>query len=260
MSRIVDKAHELTRRLDALFGIIRYFQAEQHVRKAHDAKTDFARQARLTRYLLERILIYLYDIIKEVNGLLYRITKQVVINTVFAVFVERHHFRKVYRTKIAALIRQKRLFSAWVRGLNLTNRRHNVILVQSIKEYYARLAVFPRHIDYKVEYFFCVERSLLAAVPRVDKVVFLVLLYRRHERFRQSDTYVKIRYLFVVALALYKLDYIGMVYSQYAHVGAATRTALLDGLRGGVKYLHKANGPRCYAAGRAHRRTFGAQA
>ena len=91
------------------------------------------------------------------------------------------------------------------------------------------------------------------------EVVVRICLDRLHEIFRNGDRNVEIGDLPALLFAVDKLQDVRMIHLENAHIRAAARSSLFDGLRRGVKHLHKADRPGRHAAGRIDRAALCAQ-
>src|SRR5215207_7013897 len=82
------------------------------------------------------------------------------------------------------------------------------------------------------------------AVSRVHQIEVRILIYSLHELIGYGDRDVEVVDCSVVTLALYELLYVRVPAGQYAHVGPAPRSALLDLVRRGVEDAHKGHRAR----------------
>ena len=72
---IKDEFHDLFGYLYGIFGIVTDAQHEKHIGESHDAQAYLAVGLRRILYPLKRIGVHIYDIIEEMDGLLYRLAQ-----------------------------------------------------------------------------------------------------------------------------------------------------------------------------------------
>ncbi len=96
-------------------------------------------------------------------------------------------------------------------------------------------------------------------VRRLDEIVRLARLERRHELVGDGNGDVEVRDLGEVFLAGDEVQDVRMIDAQDAHVGAATRAALLHRVGRRIVELHERDGTRRDAGRRADHRALAAQ-
>ena len=94
----------------------------------------------------------------------------------------------------------------------------------------------------------------------VNQIVLAVFFYRAHKFLGNAHGDIKVGDIGIHLFAIDKIQNIGMIHAQNAHVCAAARAALLNGLGGHVKHAHKADRPTGNAACRIYRCAVLAQA
>ena len=249
----VDKTHDLFRERPGLLRVVRDAHEQERIGPAHDAEADLAAGARRFSDYLKRVIIRVDHVVEEVYGVSDRLLQQRVVEVVAACEVFFQHLHEVDRAEVAALVRKQRLLAARVGALDLAYGRGHVVAVQPVEEDDPRLAVLPRVVDDQI------KDLARRKVPdrqfrlRVDQVVVGVLLHGVHERLRDPDADVEVRYFLIICLAVDEIDDIRVVDSEDAHVRTAPRSALLDGFRRRVEDLHETD----RAAGDASRGTYG---
>ena len=247
----LDKRYDLLRQLYRFLGIVRYAEFYKHLREAHDPESYLPVGFGHRLYLRERELVHVDDVIEKMYRE-FRRPAQLLPIDLRRSGIRRYHLREIYRSEVAALIRQERLFTARVSRLYDAQFRRWVGFVDPVYKYDAGFAVLPSPSYYHIEYLAGFKLAVRFLGMGRYKVVFFVALDLLHEFFGNGDRDVKIRYVPVGLFALYEVEDIGMVDAQYPHIRAAAGPALFDGMRGRVKDFHKRYRPARDTAGRLY--------
>ena len=160
----------------------------------------------------------------------------------------------VDRAQIADVIRKERLLSARIGRLVGADVGNWIVAIGFVDEEASRLTSSPRAIDHLFPDFAGVHVAGHVASGRIDQVVARSRLDCVHELRRHRDGDVEVGNLRQVFLAVDERHYVWMIDAQNAHVGAAPRSTLLDGIGRRIVQLHERHRARRNAGRRAHHR------
>src|SRR3990167_9985656 len=107
----LDKRYDLLRQLYRFLGIVRYAEFYKHLREAHDPESYLPVGFGHRLYLRERELVHVDDVIEKMYRE-FRRPAQLLPIDLRRSGIRRYHLREIYRSEVAALIRQERLFTA----------------------------------------------------------------------------------------------------------------------------------------------------
>ena len=165
----------------------------------------------------------------------------------------------VYRAQVADVVRQKGLLAAGICRFVLTDVGNRIVAIGFVDEEASRLAGPPGALDHPVPYHPRIELTGNFAGARIDEIVARSVLHRGHEFVGDGDGDVEVRHLRQIFLAGDEIHDIRVIDAKNAHVGAATRAALLHGIGRRVVELHERHRTGCNAGGRANHRALAAQ-
>ncbi len=151
----------------------------------------------------------------------------------------RDHPVEVDGSQVAGLVGQQGLLAAGIGAFDISYPLQGIGGVDTVYEYDAGLAVVPCLFNDEPEGPSGADMARDRPVARILQREVLILLYGLHEFVGQGHGYVEIGEGRGVLLGADEGYDIGMIDIQYGHVGAASRTPLLDGLCGGVENVHE---------------------
>src|SRR5439155_1752669 len=162
-----------------------------------------------------------------------------------------HEQPEIHGPEIADVVREQRLLAARVRGLVAAELWYRVVVVGPIDEIHPRLTGLPRAVDDFAEHLAGVELPDRLAAAGMDQIVGRPLLQGPHEGIGDRHGDVEVRDLGEIVLAGDELEDVRVVDAQDAHVGPATRAALLHHVGGRIVQLHERHGARRHPHGGA---------
>ncbi|EKD22341.1 MAG: hypothetical protein ACD_87C00038G0003 [uncultured bacterium] len=152
-----------------------------------------------------------------------------------------YHQPQVDGSQVARLIREQGLFAARVCRFDGADVRRGVVTVQPIEKNDARLAVFPGMPDDQVEDLPGAHYSGCHLIPGIDQRIGFVALQRLHKGLGQTHRDIEVVQLLLVGLTADEIENIRMIHPQKTHVGASSRTTLLDRLCCDIEDPHERN-------------------
>src|SRR5439155_26270685 len=109
----------------------------------HYAKADLSRRIRHLFDLLDLIRVHVDDVIEHARRRADRPLELLPVDIPAARGIASHMPREINRPQVAGLVRQERLFTAWVRRLHVRDVRSWLAAVVLINEEQAGLPVLP---------------------------------------------------------------------------------------------------------------------
>src|SRR5450759_3479702 len=231
---VVDEAHDIAGDLAGVFGVVRHLEAQQHVGEAHDAETDLAVALGHPLDLGQRVAIDVDDVVEKAHGGAHDAAQGAVVDVAVG-----HDPAEIDGAQVAALVGQQRLLAAGVGALDLAELRRGVVGVDAVDEDDAGVAVLPGERDHGLEHGAGAQGAYHVAGARVDQRVLLVGVDGAHEGVGDGHRDVEVVEAVVVLLGPDEVEDVRVIDAHDAHVGAAPRAALLDGLGGGIEDVHE---------------------
>src|SRR2546425_2278863 len=171
ISGFMDKLHDLATPFDSFFGIVRDLEHEQHSRETHDAKADLTSGIGHLFDLLDRVRVHVDDVIEHADRRPDRAVEFLPIDFPTARRASLHVASEVDRTEIAGLVRQERLFPAWVRCLHIRDVRRRLPSVVLVDKEETGLSILPGLECNLVEDLAGIELPDSTLIPRIHEVV-----------------------------------------------------------------------------------------
>jgi len=231
---VVDEAHDIAGDLAGVFGVVGHLEAQQHVGEAHDAETDLAVALGHPLDLGQRVAIDVDDVVQEAHRGAHDAAEGAVVDVAVG-----HDPAEVDGAQVAALVGQQGLLAARVGALDLAQLRRGVVRIDAVDEDDAGVAVLPGQRDHAVENLAGLQGAHHVAGARVDQRVVLVGVDGAHEGVGDGHRDVEVVEAVVVLLGPDEVEDVRVIDAHDAHVGAAPRAALLDGLGGGIEDVHE---------------------
>jgi len=166
--------------LQALFAVIGHPDTQQHIRKTHDAQSDFTRFASARFDLGQWEFIHIDHIIQETHRQMNSAGHFGPVDFIMGALAD-DHARKIERPQVAGFIGQQGLLPAGIGAFDFAQLGGGIIAVDTVDENNPGIACLPGAVDYLVVDFFGIQLAGRFAVMRVDQVIVSTLFNRFHK-------------------------------------------------------------------------------